>query len=73
MNHLRPFVNHLGPFGNHLGDTWCYLVVILADSDRQSKFFLESVSKLVILLDLELLLCETESELIIVMKAIMKQ
>ena len=42
-------------------------VVILVDSDRQSKFLLESVSESISqsvrLPDLELLLCETESEL----------
>merc|ERR1711888_51728 len=44
-NHWRPFGNHLGLFGNHLGDTWCHLVVILVDSDRQSKFLSESASQ----------------------------
>ena len=30
--------DHLGIIWDHLGDTWCHLVVILVDSDRQSKF-----------------------------------
>ena len=34
----------LGQFGNHLGDTWRHLVVILVESDSQSKFLSESVS-----------------------------
>ena len=36
-NYLGPFGNDLGPFGRHL----LHLVVILVDSDRQSKFLSE--------------------------------
>ena len=66
-DHLGMIWDHLGMIWDHLGDTWCHLVVILVDSDRQSKFLSESVSQSVSqagrLPDLELLLCETESEL----------
>ena len=55
----------MGIIWDHLGDTWCHLVVILVDSDRQSKFLSKSGQGLR-LPDLELLLCETESELKIV-------
>ena len=66
-DHLGIIWDHLGIIWDHLGDTWCHLVVILVDSDRQSKFLSEWVSRSVSqsgrLPDLELLLCETESEL----------
>ena len=61
----------LGMIWDHLGDTWYHLVVILVDSDSKRKFLSEPViepvsepvSQSVRLTDLELLLCETESEL----------
>ena len=43
LDHLGIIYNHLLIIWDHLGVIWDHLVVILVDSDSQSKFLIESV------------------------------
>ena len=65
-NHLGPYGNHLGLFGKHLvtfGSQTSWFRYAEQISFRVSEWVSESVSESARLPDLELLLCETESEL----------